>query len=266
MLNKEVYIPRDADASEIPFCTVRLQGEGDTMSLNLLRIIHKRWIWMRHTPALDAMTSMEEFRDLMERVQEPIFIDYEKNDQIARRDFCMALDSLNIDLSGKKTLDIGPGYGSALNISRERGASHVEFVDFSPFMYTFNRLKGFTGFRVDVRRNLKRLAHGRYDLIWIKGTYSADRFILRNRTGIMHPLHRYPRLDHILIQLKDLAAPGGEIIFCPHWISSNRIRSIPDVRNTSLTRTFLNNGYAILPFIEGHNEEPQYPITFYRKG
>jgi hypothetical protein len=225
----------------------------------------KRWLWARYRPVLDAMTSMDQFRALLDRVREPMFMTYEKINPIAEKEFCAALDELKIDLGGKRFLDIGPGCGSSLDVARRRRAARIDFIDYSPFMFTFNRLKGFTGIWMDARRDLGKLPPGQYDLIYIHGTYSADRFILRDKFPILSLFRQWPRLESILIRLERVAASGGEILFCPHWRPNGQQRLIPDVLHSSLARTFQNQGYQALPYIQGHNAEPMFPVTFYKR-
>jgi len=210
------------------------------------------------------MTNLRQFHALMETVQDPVFMECAKIDCLNRREFCTVLDSVEIDLRGRSFLDIGPGYGSTLDIARERGASLIEFVDYNPFMFTFNRLKGFKGYNLDARRHLTRLRSQTYDLIWLKGTFSADRLILVDRFPVLSCVRWYPKLGGLLDQIEQLAAPSGQIVFCPHWQPKNGEWIISDIRKTSLYRTFEDRGYRSLPYIEGHNMGA-YPMTFYKR-
>ena len=233
------------------------------MKNTIFEILLKRWRWMRCRPMLEAVTSLDEFRRLMDKRQDPIFKEYEGWNQISRVEFSAAMDSLGIDLRGRSFLDIGPGYGASLDVARERGATTVDFIDYDPFVCTFNRLKGFTAIKLDARKNLEKTGLRKYDVIWIKATFSADKFIKRERS-LIPLLQRYPRLKSLLDRINDLAAPQGRIIFCPHWKTERGKRVCIDVRNTSITQIFLNNGYKILPVIDGHNSEV-YPITFLKQ-
>jgi hypothetical protein len=95
------------------------------MKNTVFEILFKRWHWFRYHAALNSMTSLDEFRSFMDKLQDPIFKEYEEWNEISRRDFSSAMDALGIELRGRSFLDIGPGYGASLDIACERGASRV---------------------------------------------------------------------------------------------------------------------------------------------
>ena len=35
---------------------------------------------------------------------------------------------------------------------------------------------------------------------------------------------------------------------------------------SEINEQFLNKGYQVLPYTRGHNSEPVYPITYYKRG
>lgn len=231
---------------------------------SLLDKLAKRWLWARSQATLDAMTSLEQFHSFMDRVQDPIFREYADWNDINRLDFSSVVDVLQISLGGKDFLDIGPGCGASLDIARERGARRVDFIDHSPFVCTFNRLKGHTAIQLDVRKELGGQLARRYDVIWLKGTLSADRLI-RRETSTFGFMSRYPRPGELLDQLDRLLAPEGWFVFCPHWGIHEGRRFYADVESTLLTRVFISKGYQVLPYTRGHNSEPVYPITYYKR-
>jgi hypothetical protein len=230
-------------------------------------LMTKRWNWLRYRRALDRMTTMDQFTSLMARLQDPIFRQYEQWDSIAlrREEVRAVLESLKVDVRGGSFLDIGPGFGSTLDAVKERGAQRVEFAEYNPFFYTYNRIKGFTGHPIDARKELKRVGARRFDVVWVKQTFVADRFILREGSGGWPLLSRYPRLTTLLGELESLTSAGGLIIFCPHWLSSNGRRRIPDVMGSSVSHICHANGYRSLPYLKGHNLEPMAPVTFYKR-
>jgi hypothetical protein len=67
-----------------------------------------------------------------------------------------------------------------------------------------------------------------------------------------------------LAKLELLVTPLAKIIICPHWRNDNYVRQIEDVYNNYFTRIMLHNQYNILPTIKNHNDELEYPITFYK--
>ena len=225
--------------------------------------MHKRWKWWHYERDLKLMTRMDQFQSFMERIEEPLFRRYEKLDGLGREEIAGVLQELRLDVARKNFLDIGPAYGTVIDFVREHGARSVEFVEYDPLFYTYNRLKGIVGYQVDVRKSLSVLPAGRYDLIWIKATYVADGFILQD-SFLERLRYRYPRLEVLLNQIERLAARGGTIIFCPHWRSTDGERDLEDFMGTSLTRKFREAGYGVMRPIEPHNQSIS-PVTFYKK-
>jgi hypothetical protein len=224
--------------------------------------MRKRWHWIKYRGRLESISTMGEFKSLLSQVDNSIFAGYEAWDPISRRDISAVLDALAIDVGGQRFLDVGPGYGSALDVARERGASAVEFVDYDPFVCAFNRIKGHKGWCIDVRTKLSSISPRKYDFIWLKATFSANRFIDKDRGLGMLGFYRYPKLETILADVDLLLAQGGSAVFCPHWDFSGNQRVITDVLDTPVTRSLEREGYAILSWISGHNMEPIYPISF----
>ncbi|MES2990220.1 MAG: class I SAM-dependent methyltransferase [Pseudomonadota bacterium] len=224
--------------------------------------VRKRWHWVKYRDRLESVATMDDFKVLLDETDNSIFAAYKAWDPISRKDVSAVLDALSIDINGKRFLDVGPGYGSALDIARERGASAVEFVDYDPFVCAFNRIKGHTGWCTDVRTKLSSIAPRQYDFIWLKATFSANRFIDRERGLGMLGFYLYPKLESILTDVDRLLAPGGIAVFCPHWDFSGTQRRTPDVQNTPVTTALKQQGYLALPWIPDHHMEPIYPISF----
>ena len=222
----------------------------------------KRWTWFRYSGEMERSASIAEFRRVVDAAGDSTFQRYEQWDPVSRRDFSAVLDALGIDLCGKRFLDIGPGYGSALDVARERKAARADFVDYDPFVCTFNKLKGHSGHRLDVRRNLSLLYPQKFDFIWLKATFSADRFLDRDSKGWLAIFSTYPPLEKVLLEVDALLAPGATVVFCPHWQSENEHRKVEQVRATTVATSLTRHGYRELPWIEHHTMEPLYPITF----
>lgn len=225
------------------------------------RNLKNRLYHFRHEKNLDSMTDMEQFRNYTRRVQYPTFLRYQRNSPQNRLDFQSFVSELGLNLKGIKFLDIGPGYGDSLDICYERGAKCIEFVDIDPFVFTHNRLKGFTkGYRVNLLTELNKLDPGKYDLIWVKGSISPDFFISINKLKI-----KGLSLSHWLAELEKLASPTCRIIICPFWQADiNNKRNIEDVEHNWFTETMIIKGYVVLPGIKNHNYEPNYLTTFYK--
>lgn len=227
------------------------------------QMLSKRIYWMRYQHALNRMTRMDEFRAFIEKIGSPAFRMYEEMHGEKMNELRTVARELHLHLKGAAVLDIGPGYGSTLEACRELGAAILDFVERDPTLYTFNRLKGYgRGYRLDVRKGMAEVPSRRYDLVWFKGTLTADHFEERGLMTSSRILHRYPALDRFLENVERLAAPDGTIVFCPHWNEVDGRRTITDVLDTSVAGILLNRGYGIPPFIAGHNNESHYPVTF----
>lgn len=219
-----------------------------------------RLYWFRHERRLNSMTEREEIRSYVLRVQPQTFLEYQKASPQKRLEFQSVINELGLHLKDINFLDIGPAYGDSLDICYENGAKRIEFVEIDPFFFVYNRLKGFTkGYRINHMIWLGRLCPMKYDLIWVKGSVSADYFIFVNKLKI-----KGLSLSSWLTQLEKLASSTCQIIICPYWSSDTKKRNTEDVRRNLFTETMLNRGYAVLPKIKNHNHEPEYPITFYK--
>lgn len=213
---------------------------------------------------LKSVSNMEQFRNYIRRHQPKDFLMYQKDSAEKRFGFQSVVSELTLNLKGIKFLDIGPGYGDALDICYEKGAKCIEFVEISLLFSTYNSLKGFTkGYRcnylTELDKQLDRMGRGKYDLIWSKGSFSADTFIANNKLRIENH-----SLSYWLAQLEELASLTGHIIICPHWRNDTSKRIIEDVHNSWFTETMLNKEYVLLPRIKNHNQDPGFPITFYK--
>jgi len=228
---------------------------------HVLQLLRKRWRWARYERTLDKIATVTEFQELVRAVQDPAFQVYEHWDAFTKHDLACFLDATSLKVEGRRFLDVGPGYGAALDVAKQRGASSTDFVDYDPFVCAFNRLKGHRGVRLDIRRNLGRMAARQYDFVWSKATFTADRFN-ESKTGWLQRFKLYPDFETLLSDLERLVVPGGTSVFCPHWHYENGQRKIGDVMKTRVAEILLREGYTSLPSIEGHNFEPMCPTTF----
>jgi len=218
----------------------------------------KRLQWSRFGRDLDRMTTLEEFDRYVAATNPSDFLFYEKASLGKRQEIQLVLDTLGIDVSGKAALDIGPGYGDALDEFHQRGARDVAFIEYDPFFFTLNRLKEFTrGYRANHLRKLTLFEADAFDFIWIKGSIREDLFM-----GVFGWLFSLPKW---LKKVRRILAPGGTVVLCPYWSSSGDQRLVQDARHSSFTETILDQGYDVLPHLDGHNTEPNYPITFILK-
>jgi hypothetical protein len=230
---------------------------GTTMIIKtIVNQIKERSYWYRHQWRLNSMNRMEQFLSHVQKTQPSIFLRYRNASSQKRIEFQTVVDELCLKLNGIKFLDIGPAYGDSLDICHEKGAEVVDFVEWDPFFFTYNRLKGFAkGYKLNHLLRLNRLQPGKYDLIWVKGSFGADVFV---KMSLILSLSRW------LVQIERLASPSCKIVICPYWSHDTYTRNIEDVQHNSFTETMLTRGYVILPRIANHNTDLEYPITFYK--
>src|ERR1035438_3658558 len=212
--------------------------------------------WSLHNQHLISISDLEEFLNYVDKNNYDTFLVYKDKSNEKREDFNAVMNYLKIDLSGQNFLDIGPAYGDSLDICYEGGAKSIDFIEIDPFFFTFNKLKPFTkGYNRNHFRELNTLERRKYSLIWVKGAFSADRFI---------KMKLVLSLSAWLANLELLASSLAKIIICPYWSNDNHVRRIGDVYHNYFTRIMLHKGYKILPMIKSHNDDLGYPKTFYK--
>ncbi len=219
---------------------------------------------------LDRLSTREEFETFIHSHRIRHFEKYRELSPRKREEFSSVLRYLHIDPAGRSFLDIGPGYGDAIDICRESGAGDIHFVELDPFFYTYNRLKGSpAGFFHDQWNGLKNTLPRTYDLIWARGSFNVDSMIPPGASwqGLKSVLGAKTgrRMDNWLTEIEGVAAPGCDIILCPFWRNRDGVRLLGDVTTAAFTCFITGHGYSALPFIEGHNLEPEYPVTFHKK-
>ena len=214
--------------------------------------------WVRHGSTLNSFTIQEELQAYIEKLQPKLFAHYENISPIKRLEFQTVIDHLGISLEGRSILDIGPGFGDSLDISHERGARSVHFVDIDPFFFTYNRLKPFAeGHRLDHIQELNKVDAEPFDVVWICGAPTADLFM----TG------KYPiTLEEWLSHLDGLAAPSSHTVMCPFWLHDGGRRHVEDVAQSAFSTTLHKHGYEILPPLPNtHCSGTTAPIWFCRR-
>jgi len=210
--------------------------------------------WVPHTRTLNSLTRMEHFLAYVQKIQYGEFFRYQGMSTQKRLEYVSVIHELSITLAGKSVLDLGPGYGDSLDVCHESGAKVIDFVEIDPFFYTYNRLKGFgRAYRLNLLWQLNRLDPGKYDLIWVKGSFCADNFI---KWKVFISLTRWLR------QIERIASGSSTIVICPHWRNNGIKRQVHDCRNNGFTKTMIMAGFTALRYIPHHNREPEYPITF----
>lgn len=211
-----------------------------------------------------------------------LFIQYydEKRRQGGRRITDRLVEHLKINFDGLRVLELGPGYGHLLDIAQERGARAIEFVDYDPYIYHFNRLKGCKGYFVNYYRpkGFSSLLSNKYDFILSKGSINADFF---NRIHAKHQqynvLYKFIKgyiitFDTWLEQLESMTALNGQVVITPGYDRGNDPER-PDLYVCGDKDEFMDSRFSSLLrergfntiYIEGYNHPEMFPFTFYKK-
>jgi len=150
------------------------------------------------------------------------FLNYYGQQAIKRHQFEVACGALDIPLSGRRLLDIGPGTGDSLCVARERGAVATFAVDVEPFFVRLALLRGHAAFLKDYR---SRCVRGLYfpievrgvDVIWCKGALNCSQVNTSQRIGrqmFRDWLVGFDFTDWVA-QAVALLNPGGVFVFVP---------------------------------------------------
>src|SRR5271157_3126580 len=91
---------------------------------------------------LNRVNTMEEFNRYVSKLQPREFPRYREMSPLKRLEFETVVAVLSLELKSIDFLDIGPAFGDSLDVCHERGANRIEFIEWDPFFFTFNRLKG----------------------------------------------------------------------------------------------------------------------------
>ncbi len=225
-----------------------------------IRAMGRRVCDMRHERKLRKIQTHEEFYKYVLKVHRDEFLNYKNWSNIKRTEFKAAVKTLGICLAGINFLDLGPGFGDALDICHESGAKNIEYVDIDPFFYHYNRLKEYAkGHYFSFVTGLHKLPGGTYNFLWLKGGINVEYFIKMEVMGI-----RYRSMEHWLRQLESLMSSNGHIILCPLWRHDGKKRLIDDIYDNSFTRTMLKTGFSILPKIPDFCEDLAHPVAFHK--
>jgi hypothetical protein len=219
---------------------------------------HIEWLLFKSplcTRYLERVRTREEFEVLVGQIKPSEFLFYRTLAEPKRVENRALLDYLRFDLVGKRCLDIGPGHGESLDVWHERGAMECAYIEFEGFLFHHNRLKPFAkGWRLDHLKNLGALPSGHFDLIWSRGSFSQATFRGDGRR----------RFVQWLSQVEGLAAPKATVLLCPYWVVVGHKRQVANPKTHWIGQVLEERGYRALPFIEDHNQEPAYPITWVR--
>lgn len=205
--------------------------------------------------SLSRVGTREDFEALLHAERPSEFLEMRSCRERALTQNRKLLDFIGFDPHSKRCLDIGAGHGESLDVWHEMGASECTFVENNPWCLHHNRLKGFAnGLELDHLRSIHRLPKGRFDLVWVYGSICCHKTYFRI-------LGKY-RLADWVRRVESLAAPRATIVVCPYWLCDKGTRLVEWPTEHWMGVTFRALGYRQLPFIDGHNIEPVYPITW----
>lgn len=179
--------------------------------------------------------------------------------------FIRLIDYFKIDLKNKNILELGPGWGDFLFLSRENGADKIEFIDYHPYYFTYNRLNGFNGYVNDYfTSNAFKGIDSKYDFIMSRGSINVDRFE-RQFNGTCR-LISFPIW---MIRLEASAKPGALIIICPtfdlgddkeHPYKCDKEKFI----HSKVYDHLVSTGYKVCTEIDGFTDPIYFPFVFYK--
>lgn len=220
----------------------------------LVRYVRKRVQWARCARALRGVHTVTEFHRFLQRTRmlAPYVTDAPEVSQQKRAAIAATLIAYDVQVTGRRVLDIGPGYGDFLDVCRERGALTVG-LDHDPLVVRWLQLRGHIALRGNVLHSLKPLHAQPFDLINSTGSIIVEYFSL---VGL-------GRLRRLLVRLEEHLAPGGRILICPYFEHGpGRVRKIRDPLNCPFTDTMRSAGYAVLPRIPGVHDDHMYTLTY----
>jgi hypothetical protein len=218
----------------------------------VIEVLRRRVEDARRARTVAAMTQPEELERYLERTRPAEFLHYRGLAREKRVEVEALLAELRLDVVGLRVLDLGPAHGDSLDVFRERGAASCSFVERDAVFHAYNRLKGFEGHRFDLIGDLDRLAGSGFELVYAKGSVNPTSFRMRGERG----LRRW------LAAARAATAPHATLVIAP-WAP---VLARDGVDGHWFTRTLLEDGFEALPWIDGHNAEGIYPVTFVRRG
>src|SRR4051794_23384431 len=148
-----------------------------------------------------------------------LFLSYHSREQElgVRANTAMVFAELGLDVAGKRVLDLGPGYGEAIDVAHEGGAKSIDYVELDPVFSTYNRLKGYArGHRMNQLLFPAQRLRERFDAIWSGGSVVVDQWV------------HFPRLTiWWLHQLRQMTAPNGTVAIVPYFMADEGKLRLP---------------------------------------
>jgi predicted nicotinamide N-methyase len=168
---------------------------------------------------------------------------------LPRSGIAQALGHLDIDVAGKRVLDVGPGDDMALEWCRLKGAKRCFWIDNDDKAANFQASLGIRGVVADHEVELGVVFDEQeFDLVWAKSSISAALYL-------DHP-------EALTRWLGNLTRIGSTAVVTPHW-SHDGIRRL--IVEDTIAQVFADAGWSRLPWIEGCNREPMIPWTWVKR-
>lgn len=223
---------------------------------------------------MKSMTTIQELTEYARKRDETYFLehveqweDYLNRPRISRPHHYESLfNALGIDLKDKDVFELGPGWGALLEYARDSEAALIEFIDYNPYVYTYNRIRGFTGFIGDYfSKKAFQNVKDKYDVIVSRGSINLNRFE-RQYDGSALLIDFPDWLDRV----ESLCKKDGVVIISPTYDKGddpdrpyfcNRYNTI----GTRVYKHIMESGYMILPNIPDWYDDLYFPFTFVKR-
>ncbi|MBI2966449.1 MAG: hypothetical protein HYY40_01370 [Bacteroidetes bacterium] len=190
------------------------------------------------------------------------YYSYKRDESRKLKEAEEVLTALNLNLAGAPVLEIGPANGYFLDVCMKHGAKSAGFIDIDPYFYYYLKVKGYKeGILGNHWKAVHKLKGQKYSLIYSKGAMIVDDLLMRRERS-------FAMMSEWLSALEKATVNGGVIVICPHWRdvpASAKRQYTGNILENDFVKFILEKGYSPLKFIEGHNIEPNYPVTFWKR-
>lgn len=219
------------------------------------------------------------------------FTHYYGQKTIKQNQFKAALDYLNIDLSNKSVLDIGPGTGDSLQLARELGASKTVALDNNPFFVKLALIRGHSSYMKNY--TISRDGYGKrtsffpaelesYDFVYSKGALNCDLvnkgqdFGIRRAKDFIKGFNFQLWVEEFKLSVKR----GGDGLFIPappkqdEWFDDPSypiqtdywVRDPNTWENSYFSKILIRNGFKVISEIPGLTHQKAFPRAYHFKG
>lgn len=240
------------------------------MKMNFWDSLKWRMKFRRDFKNMSSFTTMDELYEYAVKQENQKFIIAIIEDQDASKfirrtgpeEHIQMLSYFDIDLTDKAVLELGPGWGEFLRLAESRDAKTLDFVDYHPYYFTYNRLLGFNGFKNDYygSQALRGIPIRNYDVILSRGSINADRF----EREFFHS-YRNLGFQRWLNRLEFLAKPGADIIICPTYDVGWGEFEFTNIGRRKVFEWMVFHGYKMITDIDKFNHPKCFPFVFHKK-